>query len=520
VNQLSVLVSVIIPVYNSSPYLESCLQSVLNQSYQQLEVIVINDGSTDNSQEIIEQFIKIDKRIKMLTQENHGLGYTRNRGIYQSTGKFIFFLDSDDELPKNAIEKLVNSALTYNADYAVGKVLRFNTERRYIPVRHTEFNLYDKNEATTLSEKTELLQDSIACNKLWKKEFITKNSLSFIEGRYYEDLEMTLKAAVLAKKIAIVKETVYLWRVRDNEDNPSITQQQMKLKNTSDRLSALEANRNWLIRSGISTHIVAEHNLKALFDIIRLHVLKFSLIDAVEMEEWKNRILSFLNQIPQEVAQKLPSKEKRLYNLIMNQQFSDLELFSRMYTNTEIHPIVKQQGLQFFIQGEDQTYDVTYDLKPTMVMKEIKKSEGYWHLSGEVTIPKACIQTAGHFYAVNRDTKEVVKLDPVEFEPTGKTEIYHYENQLVKTPLNPQMFSKANEQGESIYDFYFRLSWNDQQHRPTRVRVNLSAELPASFTMRQFYLSLYRTNNGNLSIKVTSASLKTKLKNLLKKLFK
>jgi glycosyltransferase involved in cell wall biosynthesis len=516
VNQLSVLVSVIIPVYNSSPYLESCLQSVIKQSYQQLEILVINDGSTDNSQTIIEQFIQKDNRIKGLTQENHGLGYTRNRGILQSKGKYLFFLDSDDEIPQNAIKKLVNAARTYDADYAVGKVLRFNTGRRYTPVRHNEGNLYDKNQATTLSEKPELLQDSIACNKLWKKEFIINNSLSFIEGRYYEDLEMTLKAAVLAKKIAIVKETVYLWRVRDNEDNPSITQQQMKLDNTIDRLNALDANRIWLIETGVSGHIAAEHDLKALLDILRLHVLKYSLIDEVDRPEWQDRVISFLKQIPEGVVQKLPNKEKRLYNLLMKQQYSELELFSQMYTNIEIHPIVKQEGLQFFIQGENQTYDITYDLKPTMVLSEIKKhKEGYWQLFGEVIIPKASLQTTGHFYAVERDTKDVIKLGPVEFKPSGENGVYHYENQLVKITLDPRVFPKVK--GESIYDFYFRLSWNEQQHRPTRVRVKRLDDQAPSFTIRQLYFSIYRTNNGNLSLKLTRADLKTKLKNLLKK---
>lgn len=92
-------------------------------------------------------------------------------GISLSTGKYIYFLDSDDELPKNALQSLIDEIVKYDAEFAVGKVLRYNEERKYVPIRHLEFNLYHSKEVTNLKDKPELLQDSIACNKLWKKDF-------------------------------------------------------------------------------------------------------------------------------------------------------------------------------------------------------------------------------------------------------------------------------------------------------------------------------------------------------------
>jgi len=508
---MSVLVSVIIPVFNSAPYLDACLRSVLKQNYKELEIVIINDGSTDNSLEIIEEFIKIDNRIKVLNQENHGLGYTRNRGILESHGRYLFFLDSDDILPENSIQTLVNATLMYDADYSVGKVLRFNSERRYVPIRHSEFQLYDQNEATSLLRKTELLQDSIACNKLWKKDFIIENKLFFTEGKYYEDLKMTLQAAVLAKKIVVTNKTVYLWRVRDDEGSPSITQQQMKLGNTQDRISALIENRKWLVSNDVPEQIIAEHDRKALLDILRLHVPKFTLIDDNEKDEWIRTILTFLEQIPDNVSQMLPIKEKKLYDLLKRHQFSDLELFSQMYTNTETSPIVNQEGLHFFLKGSQNTlYDVTNDLKPTMIVTNIETQTVGWKLVGEVKIPKASIPTNGHFYAMCRENKHIIKLVQIEFEGNTRNTVYRYENQQFKIIVPQDAF--ANVKGDSIYDFFFRLSWDDQ-HRPARVRFK---DNPSSLSTKKRSFSFYRTNNGNLSLKSKKVGLNQRISNLIK----
>ena len=511
VEVLPILVSVVIPVYNSSAYLDACLQSVLTQTYRHLEIIIINDGSVDKSEEIMTVYSQKDTRIKIYSQTNHGLGYTRNKGISVSNGDFIFFLDSDDFIPSNALESLVKVGVKYQVDYAVGKVVRFNKDRQYTPIRHHEFGLYDKNEQTTLSKKPELLQDSIACNKLWRRDFILKNKLFFTEGKYYEDLKMTLQAAVLAKKIGVTNNTVYHWRVRDDEGSPSITQQQMKLGNTQDRISALIENRKWLVSNDVPEQIIAEHDRKALLDILRLHVPKFTLIDDNEKDEWIRTILTFLEQIPDNVSQMLPIKEKKLYDLLKRHQFSDLELFSQMYTNTETSPIVNQEGLHFFLKGSQNTlYDVTNDLKPTMIVTNIETQTVGWKLVGEVKIPKASIPTNGHFYAMCRENKHIIKLVQIEFEGNTRNTVYRYENQQFKIIVPQDAF--ANVKGDSIYDFFFRLSWDDQ-HRPARVRFK---DNPSSLSTKKRSFSFYRTNNGNLSLKSKKVGLNQRISNLIK----
>lgn len=115
-----ILISVIIPVYNTAPYLERCLTSVVNNTYTNLEIICINDGSTDNSGDILADFASRDERIQVITQKNQGLSDARNAGINRASGDYLYYLDSDDWIHKQAFEYLLSAAKESNADIIVG----------------------------------------------------------------------------------------------------------------------------------------------------------------------------------------------------------------------------------------------------------------------------------------------------------------------------------------------------------------------------------------------------------------
>lgn len=113
---LKELVSVIIPVYNSEKYIEECLNCVMGQTYGEFEIVVVNDGSTDSSEKIINALKEKDNRIKYVKQENAGAGEARNTGIQNASGKYVIFLDSDDKIKEDYIEKLVNEIVTKQQD--------------------------------------------------------------------------------------------------------------------------------------------------------------------------------------------------------------------------------------------------------------------------------------------------------------------------------------------------------------------------------------------------------------------
>lgn len=504
------LVSIIIPVFNALPYLEECLASAINQSYRQLEIIVIDDGSTDGGIRVVKKYADADSRIQVHSQNNHGLGYTRNRGIALSKGKYLFFLDADDIIPPHAIRSLVAAAERKNADYAVGQVLRFNERRMYVPVRHLEFNMYRKAEMTTLSERPELLQDSIACNKLWKRSLLVDHNLSFTEGKYYEDLALTMKAAVLSKKIQIVDEVVYHWRVREDEDNPSITQQQMKLDNTRHRLEVLAENRRWLLGSQNGKGIIEAHDLKSLLDVLRLHVTKFALIKQEEKQKWLELISAFLKSIPEATANKLPDKEKMMYTLLREGKINDLYRFSEMLMNTEKIPTVYQEQNRFVLKGKYEEYDVTSYFKPIMVVENIEEQGKLWRLEGQLSIPKASHLPEGKFYVRDRAAKQEILLAPLQLKQTAPSDIYPCEELHFIAVLDiVQLF---NLDQETIYDFYFQLAAYPLSDS-ARIRV-----LPAALKVKKevkksnITLSLYRTQYGNLSLSLLKKGLKHSIK--------
>ena len=126
-------VSVIIPAFNVSAYLEDAVGTVQRQSYQNLEIVIVNDGSTDDSGAIADRIARKDRRIRVIHKQNGGLGAARNTGLAATSGEYVTFVDSDDQLTPRAIEVLVESLERTGSEFAIGSVERFNSTRRWVP---------------------------------------------------------------------------------------------------------------------------------------------------------------------------------------------------------------------------------------------------------------------------------------------------------------------------------------------------------------------------------------------------
>ncbi len=212
------LVSVIVPVYNVRPYLEECLESVVAQTYQNLEILVIDDGSTDGSGEVCDQFAKKDSRIRVVHQENKGLGAARNVGLDLATGLVISFLDSDDAFLSNAIEKALNAMIATHADIALFKSKSVKTEGRMNLEDFAEVNtsppiqkgVYSREEAPwnlAYGKFNHAVWNKIYASYLWQK-------IRFPEGTVYEDVDTTFKIFDEATGTAVLDEPLVLYRKR------------------------------------------------------------------------------------------------------------------------------------------------------------------------------------------------------------------------------------------------------------------------------------------------------------------
>ena len=179
-------ISIIIPVYNVEEYLPKCLDSVINQTLKDIEIICINDCSTDNSLEILENYVKKDSRIIVLNQEkNQGQGAARNRGLQIASGEYVGFVDSDDWVENDYFEKLYNAAIKYNADIATVNMLKHKKYYKKYNVFHKKYLL-----KSDIQEKIKLYSDKkkyffYAINKIFKTSIIKDNNINFAQGQIF-----------------------------------------------------------------------------------------------------------------------------------------------------------------------------------------------------------------------------------------------------------------------------------------------------------------------------------------------
>src|SRR5690554_1078162 len=208
----SLLISLIIPIYNVEDYLAQNLLSVKNQTYRNFEVIIVNDGATDSSAAIAEKFIEDDDRFKLIHQENKGLSGARNTGLKEAKGDYVFYLDSDDILEDTALELLVNAAVKYQADVVQGNFYYDYPEYLLLnQQQQKEIEVYNKKEAMSalLEHKTVL---NFAWGKLIKTDLAKKHE--FPEGKFYEDTFWKYKVIHDVEKYVALKQPVLYYLQR------------------------------------------------------------------------------------------------------------------------------------------------------------------------------------------------------------------------------------------------------------------------------------------------------------------
>lgn len=204
-------ISIIVPIYNAEKYIDTCLNSLLKQTKKELEILLINDGSTDKTEEVINKYS--DNRIKYFKNKNQGIGKTRNFGIKKATGKYIMFIDSDDYISDDACEILYNKAQEDNLDVVICDY--YKIENKII----TEQKLMDF-ESTTLKDNPDLINsiNLSPWNKLYKTSFLKSKNIQFAEDIKYEDAPFVLEVLDKARKIGKVNNFLNYYVVHENSE--------------------------------------------------------------------------------------------------------------------------------------------------------------------------------------------------------------------------------------------------------------------------------------------------------------
>lgn len=203
-------VSLIVPIYNSQNYLEKCIKSLISQTLKDIQIILINDGSTDNSEKIIKSFD--DERIVYISKNNEGIGKTRNLGIDKATGEFLAFVDSDDYLNEHFCEYMYQKAVNDDCDLVVCDF--FEERNTLVGIKFKDFK------DTNLRETPELINyiNLGPCNKLYKKSLFDDKSNRFEENLKYEDAPFVVKMLLSANKIGKVNDYLTYYVIHSNSE--------------------------------------------------------------------------------------------------------------------------------------------------------------------------------------------------------------------------------------------------------------------------------------------------------------
>lgn len=320
------MISIIIPVYNVERYLNECLDSVCAQSFKDLEIICVNDGSTDNSLEILNDYGDNDNRIKIITQENNGLGHARNTGLRYATGEYVLFIDSDDLLTSNCLDELYVNAVSNDSDLVIFNFFRFNEyANSQTPSGLFLDNMFgdvDYNNFTfTYNDIKQHVMDEYFAVwfKLYKKEFLDKFNISFQEGIAYEDVLFQIKCFLYADRMSFLPEFIYNYRTSNSN---SITSDNSKIWDIVEVADSVE---DFLNEMSLKDYFKNEF---AMFKIIHYNYRMELLVSEDYFDFVKNEFLSMKNDGNVNIEELSQRAKTIFYNVLSCENLEEyLELY-------------------------------------------------------------------------------------------------------------------------------------------------------------------------------------------------
>lgn len=339
-------ISVIIPVYNNEQYLEECLNSIVNQTYRDLEIICVNDGSTDGSLSILEEFAQKDPRVIIIDQENKGQSAARNAGLEVAKGEYITFIDSEDFVNPNtymtALEFIKENDVVCFGIKVFGDA--------HLSRRKADENYYKINFSGQHSITKKVLQktDNSVCNKIFKIELLDKYQIRFSEGIHYEDAEFFFKYALVSEKIYFIDEYFYNYRRR----NGSIMSQTFNGCDFAiEHLYIVEHIYDYLNRFNLLTK-----NIESF-----LYIFEYCFFFALNNSE--ERLKDNVFETANNYANNFKIKENKFIRLLKKRQYKKLfetktnflqKIFSIKNSKNKTHKIITFIGLKIKIKWRNQ----------------------------------------------------------------------------------------------------------------------------------------------------------------------
>ncbi|MGY5846895.1 glycosyltransferase family 2 protein [Salegentibacter sp. HM20] len=296
------MISIIIPIYNVEDFLTESLFSVVSQSYSDFEVIMVNDGATDLSATIADDFAHRDTRFRLIHQENRGLSGARNTGLREARGEYVFYLDSDDMLLENALELLINAAVKYQGDVVQGNFYYDYPSYRLLNLQqHQEIEVYNREEAmwALLEHKTVF---NFAWGKLIKKELAQR--YLFPEGKFYEDTFWKYKIIEDVERYIAIRQPILYYLQRDSAISGSFSIRNLdQLEGELERLEYVKKHYPKKFEN---------QALKLLHQKVQHHYSLLTCINQDEQQIYKKKLQDIESDL--NLKEKFPNSTTGLYN--------------------------------------------------------------------------------------------------------------------------------------------------------------------------------------------------------------
>ena len=328
--------SVVVPIYNVEEYLEPCLDSLVAQTFDDLEVVMVNDGSTDGSAEIADAYARRDRRFKLVHRPNGGLSAARNTGIGHATGDYLAFVDSDDVVVPDAYERMVGSLEKTGSDFATGNVLRL-TEGDTEPARWLRVVFRETRLKTHITRFRPLLRDRIAWNKVFRRAFWDSNGLEFPEGRINEDIPVILPLHFSAKAVDVLKDPVYLWRFRKSGEL-SITERRLEKRALLHRVHAVTDVHDWLEQHG-PRKARRWYDETLVQDDLKYYLNVLDLADDEYRQLFLDKVNALLDRTDDRIYDGLPAIERLKWHLVRRRLVDELVEVIRFQRSGEIDEV-------------------------------------------------------------------------------------------------------------------------------------------------------------------------------------
>lgn len=281
--------SIIVAVYNIEKYIEQCIESIINQTYSAIEVILVNDGSTDNSLHILQEWQQKDRRIKIVNKKNGGLSSARNEGLKEATGDYVAYIDGDDWISLDMFERLSQKIYKFKQPEIVtySYIEYYSEDIQYIKSYNiNDDELYQGNQ---FFEKSKFKVQ--AWSKIYKMSFLNKINLKFLEGRVHEDISYTIPLILCADKVINIDEPLYYYRqnrfgsimahIKENNVDDFIHALKFGYYFLQDKKKITSFYTKWLMNSfyrSCLTHLTNYKTLKYYMKKNKIEELVYSLI--------------------------------------------------------------------------------------------------------------------------------------------------------------------------------------------------------------------------------------------------